>query len=92
MFKNLGKALNIIKVLVAIIPLLRPLIAQVEVPGFGPDKKAAVLGALSGTIELLPWNIGAEVKEAVLKIVSALIDLILGILNLVGHDWKKTTE
>lgn len=88
MFKGLGKAIEVIKVLLAIIPLVRPLIVQVEVPGFGADKKAAVLTALGGGIDLLPWNISAEVKATVLKIVGGLIDVIVGILNLLGHDWN----
>ena len=88
MFKKFGDAMNVLKVILALIPLLRPLIAQVEVPGFGPEKKAAVLTALGGTIDLLPWNISADVKETVLKVVGALIDAIIGVLNLLGHNWN----
>lgn len=88
MFKNLGKAIEVIKVLLAIIPLVRPLIAQVEIPGFGPDKKKAVLAALSGAIDLLPWSISTEVKDTVSKIVAGLIDVIIGVLNLLGHTWN----
>jgi len=92
MFKKLGDALNVIKVLLAIVALIRPLLAQVEVPGFGADKKAAVLTCLGSAIDLLPWAISAEVKETALKIVGGFIDVILGVLNLLGHDWKKKLD
>lgn len=92
MFGKFANALKAIKVLLAIVPLIRPLIAQVEIPGFGADKKAAVLAALSGTIDLLPWEISTEVKETVLKIAGALIDMIIGVLNLLGQNWKGSVE
>ena len=92
MFKGLEKAIEIIKVVLALIPLVRPLIAQVEIPGFGPEKKQAVLTALGGAIDLLPWNISDSVKETALKIVAGLIDVIVGILNLLGHDWNTEGE
>jgi len=87
MFKKLSAALNVIKVLMALVPLVRPLIVQVEVPGFGPEKKDAVLTAVEGTIDILPWDISTDTKETTLKIVAGLIDVIIGVLNLIGHTW-----
>jgi hypothetical protein len=88
--KKFALALKVIKVLLAIVPLVRKVIEQVEIPGNGPEKKAAVLAALGNTIDALPWEISPEVKETALRIIGGLIDVIIGILNLVGHDWSKT--
>lgn len=90
MIKKFAQAIQVIKVLLAIVPLVRKIIEQVEIPGSGPEKKAAVLAALSNTIDSLPWEVAPEVKDTALKIVGGLIDVILGILNLLGHDWSKT--
>lgn len=90
MVKKFALALKVIKVLLAIVPLVRKIMEQVEVPGNGPEKKAAVLAALGNTIDALPWEITPEVKETVLRIIGGLIDVIIGILNLMGHEWSKT--
>ncbi len=82
-------ALRAIKVLLALIPLVRKLIEMVEVPGNGAEKKAAVLQALGGAIDALPWTVEPEVKTAALNIASGLIDITISILNLIGHDWSK---
>jgi hypothetical protein len=92
MLKKLSEAIAIIKVVAAIIPLIRKLIAAVEIEGNGAEKKAAILQAAGQLIDNLPWEIGTGVKEGALKIIGLLVDIIIGVLNLVGHDWSKQTE
>jgi len=81
-------ALKAIKVLLALIPLVRPLIQLVEVEGNGADKKKAVLAALGTAIDALPWEIGSDVKGYALGIAGGLIDVAISVLNLLGHDWS----
>jgi len=83
-------AFNVIKVLLALLPVIRVLVKAFEVPGFGPEKKKAVLDSLVKIIDALPWTVADEVKATVLNIVSGVIDLIVGVLNLIGHDWGES--
>jgi len=82
-------AIQVVKVLVAVVPFIRVLMTQVEVPGNGADKKAAVLAGLSEAINKLPWDLTDSAKEIVLDIASVVIDIIVGVLNLVGHNWGE---
>ncbi len=90
MFKKIGKAIEILRIIIALIPFIRQLIEAVEIPGNGTAKKAAVLEAVGGIIDNLPWEIADDVKESVLAIISGIVDLIVGILNLLGHDWGQS--
>jgi len=83
-------ALQVIKVLIAVVPFIRVLMAQVEVPGNGADKKAAVLAGLSGMIDKLPWELTDRTKEIVLEVAGILIDIIVSVLNILGHNWGET--
>ena len=83
------QALTAIKVIMALIGPLKELIKAVEIPGFGPEKKQAVLDAISAMMKELPWEISDEVQALVLKILGALIDIIVAVYNLLGHDWAK---
>jgi len=82
-------AIQVVKVLVAVVPFIRVLMAQVEVPGNGADKKAAVLAGLSGMIDKLPWELTDRTKEIVLDVASMLIDIFVGVMNLLGHNWGE---
>ena len=79
-------ALQVIKLLIAVIPFIRVLMKQVEIPGNGAEKKTAVLQGLSETIDKLPWEITDRAKEIVLDIAGILIDIIVSVLNILGHD------
>ena len=83
------KVIKIIRVLVAVIPFVRKIIEQVEIPGFGPEKRQAVLDALRGIIRELPWEISEDVVDSSLGILGALIDITVAVLNLLGHDWAE---
>jgi hypothetical protein len=89
MFKKISLAYQILKVLLAIAPFIRVLVEQFEIPGNGEEKKKAVLAALEQVIDSLPWSVSEEVCDYALAIAGGLIDLIIGILNLLGHDWSK---
>jgi len=82
-------ALQVLKVLIAVVPFIRSLMKQVEVPGSGAEKKAAVLQGLSEAINKLPWELTDHVKEIVLDIAGIIIDIIVGVLNILGHDWGE---
>lgn len=82
-------ALQVIKVLIAVVPFIRVLMAQVEVPGNGADKKAAVLNGLSELIDKLPWDITAGAKAIVLDVAGIIIDIIVSVLNIAGHNWGE---
>jgi len=82
-------ALQALKVLIAVIPFIRSLMKQVEVPGSGTEKKAAVLQGLSEAINKLPWELTDHVKAIVLDIAGIIIDIIVGVLNILGHNWGE---
>ena len=83
-------ALQVVKVLIAVVPFIRVLMTQVEVPGNGAAKKEAVLAGLSGMIDKLPWELTDRTKEIVLDVAGILIDIIVGVLNVLGHNWGET--
>ena len=83
------QALQALKVLIAVVPFIRSLMKQVEVPGSGAEKKAAVLQGLSEAINKLPWELTDHVKEIVLDIAGIIIDIIVGVLNILGHNWGE---
>ena len=82
-------ALQVLKVLIAVVPFIRSLMKQVEVPGSGAEKKAAVLQGLSEAINKLPWELTDHVKEIVLDIAGIIIDITVGVLNILGHNWGE---
>jgi hypothetical protein len=81
----MAKILELLGILVGLIPVIVTLIKQVETPGFGAEKKKAVLDAVG----LLYDNVGitAISKEKLLGIVGGLCDIIVGLFNLTG--WFK---
>ena len=81
--------LKVIEIVNKLVPFVRQLIEQVEIPGFGAEKKAAVLAAVTGILDNMGLEITEGVRSGVLKIISFLIDVIVGVLNLIGHDWRN---
>lgn len=79
------KLINLIKFFAVLLPVVFELIKQFETPGFGPEKKKAVLDAISlfydefSKLAIIPIT-----KEKVLDIVGKLIDLIVLVFNLIG--------
>ena len=82
-------ALQVVKVLIAVVPFIRVLMTQVEVPGNGAEKKVAVIQGLSQLIDKLPWELSEGVKAIVLDFAGIIIDIIVGVLNVLGHNWGE---
>ena len=92
MFRKISVVFQAIRAFLAILPLIRPIVEETDVPGFGPEKKEAVLLAAGALIDILPWAISDEVKSIVLKMIGAVINLIVSMLNFAGHVWPKKTD
>ena len=84
--------LKVIEIVNKLVPFVRQLIEQVEIPGFGPEKKKAVMDAVTGILDNMGVEITTQVRDGVLKVISFLIDVIVGVLNLLGHQWKGRVE
>ena len=80
--------LEVLGLLVGLIPVVVSLIKQVETPGFGAEKKKAVLDAIG----LFYDNLGITVisKDKLLGIVGGLCDILVGLFNVVG--WFKNSN
>ena len=84
----MSKILEILGLLVGLIPVVVSLIKQVETPGFGAEKKKAVLDAIGLFYDNL--GITAISKDKLLGIVSGLCDILVGLFNVVG--WFKDSN
>jgi hypothetical protein len=89
---NFSDFLKVIEIVSKLVPFVRQLIEQVEVPGHGPEKKQAVLDAVTGIMNNMGLTISEGVKTGVLKVISLLIDIIVGVLNLLGHNWDEQRQ
>lgn len=77
---------DVVKYLAAAIALftaVKKLVEEFEVPGYGPEKKQAVLDALASLYDAGRDWIPME-KEKVLSLASALIEIIVQFNNIVG--------
>jgi len=81
----MAKILEILGILVGIIPVVLTLIKQVETPGFGVEKKKAILDAIGLFYDKL--EITVITKDKLLGIVGGLCDIFVGLLNVTG--WFK---
>jgi len=81
----MAKIMEILSLLVGLIPVVITLIKQFETPGFGAEKKQAVLDAIGVLYDNL--GITAISKEKLLGIVGALCDIFVGLFNIIG--WFK---
>jgi hypothetical protein len=76
------KIMEILGLLAGLVPLVLTLIKQFETPGFGAEKKQAVLDAIALIYDQL--NITVITKEKLLAIVGNIIDIAVGLFNVVG--------
>uniref|UniRef100_A0A6M3L0X9 Uncharacterized protein n=1 Tax=viral metagenome TaxID=1070528 RepID=A0A6M3L0X9_9ZZZZ len=81
----MSKIMEILGILLGLIPIVVSLIKSFEVPGFGAEKKKAVLDAVGLLHDSL--SITAISKEKLLGIVGGLCDIVVGLFNAVG--WFK---
>ena len=84
----MAKIMEILGILLGLIPIVVSLIKSFEVPGFGAEKKKAVLDAVVLLYDSL--SITAISKEKLLGIVGGLCDIIVALFNLTG--WFKTSN
>jgi uncharacterized membrane protein len=84
----MAKILEILGTVAGMIPIVFALINAFEVPGWGPQKKQAVLDAVGSFYDSL--GITFIAKDKLLAIVGGLVDLIVTFYNLVG--WFKNSN
>jgi len=84
--KKIAEILGIVKLLVGLIEPIKQFIKQVEVPGFGEEKKQAVLQLLAQTLATIDTAIpGVDLPdELILNFASNVIDILVGFYNLTG--------
>lgn len=75
--KNIVSALAIVKAIQATVEMF---VREAETPGFGPEKKAAVMKGVKNTLEEL--KVAEAVQFLVLAIVSGLIEVYVAFLNI----------
>lgn len=80
----MSKAMQWLSFLSVIVGIVKEAIEAVEAPGFGAEKKKAVLEVVATFFPLFPGIPG----DLVLAATSAIIDVIVGINNLTGK-FKK---
>lgn len=72
------------------IPMLRTLVEQFETPGFGPEKKTAVLEALRKGLA------GFKIRESIIDMLvsgaGGIIDTVVFFKNLIGEFVHKNEE
>ena len=85
----MNKILEILGLITGLLPLILTLIEQFETPGFGPQKRQAVLDAIGKMYDEL--KITVITREKLLNIVGSIIDIAVGLFNVVGI-FKKSDE
>lgn len=78
----MAKILELLQTLAGVVPLIFVLVKQFETPGFGPEKKKAVLDAVTLFVDGL--EISDATKTKVKGIAGGLVDIIVVFFNLVG--------
>jgi len=84
--KNIGAALAIVE---AIKKTVEMFVREAETPGFGSEKKAAVMKGVRNTLREL--DVTEPVEFLVLAIVSGLIEVYVMFLNITTF-FKRSTE
>ena len=91
MYMNILKILGLLKLFAGIVPIVLTLIKEFEVPGFGEEKKEAVLEAVGLFYDKIVGTVSVGIsKEKVLGIVGDFIDIAVSFFNIVG--WFKRKE
>ena len=90
---TLSKIITIVAIVFEVIKYVGELIKLVEAPGFGKEKKEAVLVMVGKIYDGLAQEIDLPIsKERLLSIVDNVIDVLVAIYNVVGiFRTSKTT-
>ena len=85
------KILGSLKFFAGLVPVILALIKEFEVPGFGKEKKEAVLKAVGLFYDKIIGTVSIGIsKEKVLGITGDFIDIAVSFFNIVG--WFKRKE
>ena len=84
----MSKILEILGVIGGLVPLILSLIKQFETPGFGAEKKKAVLDAVEAVY--IGLNITVIAKDKLLGIAGSIIDIAVAFFNVIG--WFKKSN
>jgi hypothetical protein len=86
----MGNILKILGLLAGIVPIILTLIKEFETPGFGKEKKEAVLKAVGLFYDKIigTTSIGIS-KDKLLDIAGGFIDIAVAFYNIVGWFKKK---
>ena len=83
--------LKLLGFLAGIVPLILNLVKELEVPGFGPEKRKAILDSVAlfyDTVNnIFPLPI---TKEKLISVAGSFIDIVVAFFNLVGIFKHKT--
>ena len=80
--------LKLLGLIGGIVPIILILIKEFETPGFGAEKKKAILDAIALFYDKLSeGNVLPITKEKLLGIAGGFIDIVVALFNLVG--WFK---
>ena len=84
----MANILKLLGLIGGIVPIILTLIKEFENPGFGAEKKKAILDAVALFYDkLAEGNVLPITKEKLLGIASGFIDIAVGFFNLIG--WFK---
>ena len=84
--------LNVLTFLVQILTMVINLVKEFEVPGFGEQKRQAVLDSVALAYDAVSNVVKVKIsKEKVLEFASAAIEIIVGFYNLTGVFKKEST-
>lgn len=94
MFANVSKIITMMAALsglLQLIPSIKGLVQQIEATGLaGPEKKAAVLGLITGGIPVIETAFGVQLPDdLILAWASPVIDALVAIENMVGNFKHK---
>ena len=78
----MAKILEILALLVGMAPLVFVLVKQFETPGFGAEKKAAVLKTIGDICDQL--SLTPEVKTKIVSIAGVIVEVAVSFFILVG--------
>lgn len=84
--KSMESIKNLISIFLIIISLAKELIKMIEIPGYGPEKKQAILDIFALLFDIIEANMFKLPfgKEQLLNVVSGLIDILVGFFNRAG--------
>lgn len=82
------KLLELFGIIGGIIPIVLILIKEFETPGFGTEKKQAVLNSVALIYD--QFTITAISKEKLLGLVGSFIDIVVAFFNVIG--WFKKSN